>query len=104
MERGPFFCVWSYKNDIRQHGVISMFSRITSDTHVPFKNFGGHGTVHFFGTKKKTATHITRKRELTVDSGEVDRWKLVGLLLVTVTRIVARFSLQARRVKSTKAQ
>ena len=80
-----------------------MFSRITSDTHVPFKNFGGHGTVHFL-EPKKTATHITRKRELTVDSGEVDRWKLVGLLLVTVTRIVARFSLQARRVKSTKAQ
>ena len=41
-------CVLSYQNDIRQHWVISMFSRVTSDKHVRLKNVRGLGTVRFF--------------------------------------------------------
>ena len=46
------FCVLTYKNDIRLHGVMSIFSRLTSDKHVPFWNVGGHGTVQFWGPRK----------------------------------------------------
>ena len=41
------------KHDIRQPWAISMFSRITSDTHVPLKIFGESRNGCNFGTKKK---------------------------------------------------
>ena len=55
----PFFVYlttsrYSYKERYPSKNVsFLMFSRITSDKHAPFKNFGGHGTVHFDGTRKR---------------------------------------------------
>ena len=54
MERGPFFCVLSYKNDIRQHWVISMFSRIPSNTHVLLEEFWWPRNGAIFGPQKKS--------------------------------------------------
>ena len=61
VERGPFFLrlvslsasLQPYNNDSRQHCVISSVFCITSEEHVPLKNFRGHGTVHFEWQKKR---------------------------------------------------
>ena len=65
VERGPFFCVLSYKKKISVNKwVLSMFSRVTSDKHVPLKSFDGHCMVHFLETPKGRDAHP--KLEVTV--------------------------------------
>ena len=53
VERGPCFCVLSHKKRYPSNCVISYVFRITSEEHVRYKKFRGHGTVHFLGTEKK---------------------------------------------------
>ena len=54
-----------------------MFSRITSAKHVPLKNFGGHGTVHFLGPKKRP-----RRISLLCDEQHPSTFKLKVRLIV----------------------
>ena len=69
MERS-LFLRFVVQNDIRRNVSITMFSLVTSDKHVPLKNVGGHGTVHFFETKKKgrdarpKGSGVTRRLEV----------------------------------------
>ena len=60
MERGPFFCVLLYKNDIRQNWVIVLcFSYHIGQT-CPVKEFWWSRKGAIFGTKKNAATRISK--------------------------------------------
>ena len=63
VERGSFFCFLLYKYDIRQHWVISLFSRITSGTHVPIRILVITERCNFWD-KEKAATHVPIRQEV----------------------------------------